>query len=424
MIERATVRTAGMNMDGAAEGEAGGKLFLVWGGLPGELLEVRVYGRRKKRYLSYPLQVLEPGEHRREPLEDHYYTCSPWQVLDPAAEERFKRERLRELLERRAGFDLGSFAMYQGKYTAYRNKMEYSFLYEDFSPAFFLRGSRRKTAVPRGCVLAKEEINSVALALRDFLRDEGVDPRAVKTLTLRCNSKGEVLASLFVKEEDFALKHEPGTVPGLAGWRIFYSDPRSPASVPTRMLWSTGESHLVEEVLGKKLLLTDLTFFQVNLEAFERALEDIRAFTAGTNLLYDMYAGVGTIGITAGAKRTILVEEGEESAQGARANIRLNGTPDVEVYCSRVEDFIAAASEKAVYVFDPPRQGLHKKVIRELRSKRPRRLVYLSCNPVTQAENLFWLKDLYRLTFFRAYNFFPRTPHVETLAVMDLRVSH
>lgn len=424
MNREALVRIFDLDEEGAGLGWKEGRQFHVWGALPGELVRARVTGKRKGRFFAVAEEILEPSPRRTTPLEDHFLSCSPWQILDIGSELDLKRERVEMLLSsalgRRVEVDISQSPQIFG----YRNKMEFSFLRERISLAFFQRGRRGKVELPKGCALAHPAINATSLRICSLLRESGIPASSLKSMVVRSNSNGETLAALFLRDKlERVPSFDVSAVSRLLGLRVFYSDPRSPASVITEELFDAGRSQLEEEVLGRKFLFSETCFFQVNLPAFEEALRDMLNFTSETDILYDFYAGVGTIGISSGAKRVVLVESDMEATRWAVQNAELNNVSGFEVILERAEDFISSAQEGSVFVFDPPRTGLHKKVLAALLEKEPARIVYLSCNPYTQARDLEVISHRYRPVFIRSYNFFPNTPHVECLVVMDRKVS-
>ncbi|HEV7454725.1 MAG TPA: hypothetical protein VGO07_05700, partial [Candidatus Saccharimonadales bacterium] len=235
----------------------------------------------------------------------------------------------------------------------------------------------------------------------------------LKTVIVRANQKGEAVASLFVKLETFRKLELPVELKGL---RVYFSNPKSPASVPTELLYQVGDATLSDELLGKPFIYDADSFFQVNIPVFEQALQRIADHVTSEDIL-DMYAGVGSIGLSVAKKQVELVEFDAATAGMARLNA---ATSDL------VANVIETSSEKALesitgktpVIFDPPRAGLHDKVVWRTLDTLPEQVVYLSCNPATQARDLAKLQEAYNLTYFEGFNFFPHTPHIETLAIL------
>ncbi|HLZ15284.1 MAG TPA: hypothetical protein VKQ34_04850, partial [Candidatus Saccharimonadales bacterium] len=298
----------------------------------------------------------------------------------------------------------------------YRNKMEYSFWGDDagLHLALHNRGSHHKSIVS-GSALALPAVDAAANALVAELQKG--NPRAgdLKTIIVRCNQAGQAVASLFIKLETF---RTPALPPELQGLRIYFSNPKSPASVPTKLLHELGDCQLTDTLAGREFTYDADSFFQVNLPVFELALERIRQHLAADQLV-DMYAGTGSIGLSVAAQRVQLVEIDPASAAMARINAQAAHGLQAEVIETPSEKALEYITADAPVIFDPPRAGLHDRVVARVLDARPPRIAYLSCNPATQARDLAKLQEAYRIDYFEGFNFFPHTPHIETLAILS-----
>jgi 23S rRNA (uracil1939-C5)-methyltransferase len=345
-----------------------------------------------------------------------------------AAENRAKSDIVRELFTQ-AGTVIPTEAEWSGRVSTagsdfhYRNKMEYSFWGDEdgLHLALHQRGSHGKQIVT-GSALALPAVDTAAHAVLDELRRLGVRAGELKTLIVRCDQKGSAAASLFVKPSKFPRLKLPSQVKPplsedspLKGLRVYHSNPKSPASVPTKLLYELGDCELSDELLGRTFHYDVDSFFQVNLPVYERALESIRTRCQGDPV--DMYAGVGSIGLSVAKQEVTLVELDPATAAMARVNAAQPGLK-VEVVEASTEKALEYISAGRPAIFDPPRAGLHAKVIERCLEVLPPQVIYLSCNPATQARDLALLQQKYQLTHVEIYNFFPRTPHIETLAVL------
>jgi tRNA/tmRNA/rRNA uracil-C5-methylase (TrmA/RlmC/RlmD family) len=207
------------------------------------------------------------------------------------------------------------------------------------------------------------------------------------------------------------------------GFEIYFSTPKSPASVPTKLCLQQGQSFLLAELLGKKLKFGLLSFFQVNIPLFNLALDDIARFLDKDKELVDFYSGVGAIGLPLSGfcQKVHLVDNNEEAIAYARDNIALNKISNAEATCLPAEKITELITGDRIIIVDPPRAGMHKKVVEELLLKKPPRIIYLSCNLSTQARDIELLQESYDLKLVKLYNFFPRTPHIEALIVLESR---
>ena len=347
--------------------------------------------------------------------------------------------------------------------------------------AFFRRGSKGKIVVD-GTSLAHPAINNLARAIRDLLRHKHVSARQLKTLLVRCDQSGSCVWQLYVKDRlpEIITADEAAKLPAQGG-EIIYSDPRSPASRITERLALFGNTTLTDTILGVPFRYACEGFFQVNIPVYEQALRDMRqwmshsrsdnqqraisqkksgqhreskqhgssnsfsegfAFPAKARQerqldqlaarrpeekdvcetgepTLDLYAGVGTIGLTIGGGNVTLVEINTDAVREMQRNIAELDRTDARAVLAPSEQALDYITGKEIVIVDPPRAGLHPDVIATLLQKLPPRIIYLSCNPVTQARDVALLLQSYQIAWHRGYNFFPRTPHIEHLIILD-----
>ncbi|HSX16005.1 MAG TPA: TRAM domain-containing protein [Candidatus Saccharimonadales bacterium] len=396
---------------------ADGRKVFVWNALPGETVRVRIIKKKRSYAEAIAEEVLEASPERVEPREENYLATSPWQMMAFEAENRHKGEIVRELFAHEK-VELPEFGdvVHDDREWGYRNKMEYSFWGDDdgLHLALHRRGSAGKQIV-QSSALAIPALDAGANAVLAELQK--LSPRAgdLKTVIVRVGQQGEVVASLFTKREDF---HRLELPTGVKGLRVYYSNPQSPASVATKLLYELGDCTLQDELLGKPFHYDVDSFFQVNLPIYEQALAHIREHCGEDPV--DMYAGAGSIGLTVAKESVHLIELDPATAAMARVNAAASGIRAEVVEASAEKALEYITGDKPV-IFDPPRAGLHPKVVEQCLGAKPPRITYLSCNPATQARDLGLLQADYTIEFFETYNFFPRTPHIETLAVLIRR---
>ena len=310
--------------------------------------------------------------------------------------------------------------------------------------AFFRRGSKGKIVVD-GTSLARPEINNLARAIRDLLRHKRVAARQLKTLLVRCDQSGSCVWQLYIKDRlpEIITADEAAKLPAQGG-EIIYSDPRSPASRITKRLARFGNTTLTDTILGVPFRYACEGFFQVNIPVYEQALRDMKEWVqynkarqerqldqlaarrpeekdvceTGEPTL-DLYAGVGTIGLTIGGGNVTLVEINADAVREMQRNITELDRTDARAVLAPSEQALNYITGKEIVIVDPPRAGLHPDVIATLLQKLPPRIIYLSCNPVTQARDVALLQQNYHIVHHRGYNFFPRTPHIEHLVILD-----
>src|SRR3989344_589636 len=408
---------------GQGMGEVGGKKFFVWNALPGETVEARITKNKRDYGEAIAEHIITSSPQRRDARENHFLSCSPWQILDFSEENKWKEKIIQEAFARE-NVDLSpDDIVTDGIEYGYRNKMEFSFWSEtenDFSLAFFSRGGKRKIPI-LGCCLAKDAINQVAEHIRSQLETAGIRGWHIKSLIVRATQKGTVHAGLFIKKEDISLPEFVIEKP-LESLTVYYSTHKSPASVPTTILSRYGNDELTDDIGGYMFSYSPLSFFQVNVPVYACALKDIEGWVDGGRVI-DVYSGVGSIGLSVArrASELVLIENNALACASAKKNTEMNGLSQTKVIEGVAEEYVDVIDSDATVIVDPPRAGLHHKMIEQLKKARPRTVMYLSCNLSTQARDIALLTGTYSVVFSRGYNFFPHTPHIEHLVVLKVR---
>lgn len=415
-MEEVTIQKLVHGGQGLAELADGRKVF-VWNALPGERVRVRIIKKKRSYAEAIAEEVIEASADRIAPREENYLATSPWQMMTYDAENRYKAAIVRDLFEHEhVSVPAFEGVVHAGQEWHYRNKMEYSFWGDEqgLHLALHRRGSHGKQIVT-GSELAMPALDAGARAVLATLQQTDVRAGDLKTIIVRASQDGSVAAAVYTKLDSFTKMQLPIGVQGL---RVYHSDPRSPASVPTRLLYELGDPGLHDTLLGKTFAYDVDSFFQVNLPIYEQALERIRSQVQADPV--DMYAGAGSIGLSVATTWTQLVELDPATVAMARHNFAASGLQGevVEASTEKALDYIVG--DKPV-IFDPPRAGLHAKVVARSLEALPPQIIYLSCNPATHARDLALLQASYDIVHFEVFNFFPRTPHIETLAVLRRR---
>lgn len=413
--------------------EDNGRKLFVWGGLPGELVEVQLTKKKSKLAEGVVINVIEPNDKRILPHDPNsYLSTSPWQIMDFESEQHYKSALIEE------AFELHDIVLPEpieiftdNKQYEYRNKIEFSWYWnkdtEKLDLAFFKRGSHGKIPV-EGTGLAHPAINKAALELRNLLRTKtDLHAYSLKTVIVRCDALGNIAMQLYVKDMSMPqlsdselelLKKSAHVI----GFELIYSNPQSPASVITEKLQAWGVNNLTDTIFDIPFTYTVDGFFQINISVYCQALAEIKKWVVKDKPVVDMYSGVGTIGLTVGGNNVILVEVNENAVCEMRSNvIKLDREKDVQVVLAPSEKALDYIDSRSTIIVDPPRAGLHKDVVEKMLFELPKRIIYLSCNPVTQARDVAILSEKYGVRYHMGYNFFPRTPHIEHLVVLELR---
>lgn len=403
--------------------EDGRKAF-VWGGLPGETVKIKLTKRKSNFVEGVVVELLsEPSPERAEPADpESYLSTSPWQLMNFEAEQNCKSQLITD------AFNLHHIQLEKpvevysdSKRFGYRNKIEFSFWFdldsEKLALAFFRRGGGGKVSVDKTS-LAHPAINQKAQEIVEVLNKLRVGGRDLKTLLIRSDAEGKTAWQLYVKTPDFdhasLLKEFDPDENG----EVIFSNPKSPASVITKRLGGRSVS-LQDAIMGVPFNYATEGFFQINLPVYQKALADMQKWIPADSQVLDLYSGVGSIGLTIGGEQVTLVEVNESAVREMQNNIDSLGVKAQAVLAPAEKALDYISGEKLVIV-DPPRAGLHKDVVYRLIDEKPSRIIYLSCNPVTQARDVGLLLEAYKIVEVQGYNFFPATPHIENLVVLDL----
>jgi 23S rRNA (uracil1939-C5)-methyltransferase len=405
-----------------------GKKAFAWGGLPGEKVEIQVTKKKSSFLEGIVTEVIEPSAERVTPRDpDSYLSTSPWQIMTFDAEQHYKAALIEEAFELHDIVVPEPIDVYSnGHEFEYRNKIEFSFWWDkeldQLDLAFFRRGTHGKIPVD-GTSLAHPAINTAAHAIRDTLRGRDIQAYVLKTVIIRCDQAGNVAAQLYVKDEMFdAFTEDELDNLQIAGFELIFSNPKSPASVITKRLQAWGVTTLTDTILDVPFTYAVEGFFQINIPVYEQALLDMKKWVEPNKPTVDLYSGVGTIGLTIGGDNVTMVEINEHAVREMERNITaLQREKAAKAILAPSETALEHITGDSTIIVDPPRAGLHEDVVNKLLDVAPARIIYLSCNPVTQARDVARLAEKYGIKAHRGYNFFPRTPHIEHLVVLDLK---
>jgi 23S rRNA (uracil1939-C5)-methyltransferase len=442
------VRIDSLAYGGNGVGRVDGFVVFVRGGLPGDLVRARVTKAKRGFAEAATEEVLEPSAQRVEPPCPYFGLCGGCRFQDLAYESQIaqKERQVRDALERIGRFSsppLEPIEPAASQY-GYRNKLEYSF---SDSPEGIVLGFHRlgrwdDVVGVDPCLLTTEVGNAIRDAVRDWAREERLgayDQRTnegyLRQLVVReGRNTGQALVMLVTSPGE---RFETGylvdvlrRVPEVRSiqWAVNESTGQH-TNLPATVLW--GEDAIEEALLGLRFRLRPNAFLQTNTEMAERLYELVRelAGLTGTENVFDLYCGTGTIGLSLASRAREVwgVEISEESVACAIENAELNGIDNARFFAGNVgqslEELVEKAGAPDVAIVDPPRAGLAGKALRRTGQLGAARLVYVSCNPTTLASDLQVLRDEfgYELVRCRPVDMFPQTPHVESVSLLTRR---
>lgn len=365
-----------------------GKKVFLWNALPGEEVTDFLVTKKKSKYLEgIATKIENPSKFRVEAKDECFLSTSPWQIFDYQFELDQKAEIIQECF-RQNGVNVEKPDVFtDGKEWGYRNKMEYALYFdkekEQISLAFHQRGSHRKIPVTKSSIERPEVYDSAEKIVSELNRRHE-EARKYQSLLLRCSKFGEVSGGLYENGKPH---------------------PKFPA--------------LSDEVLGISYNYSPNGFFQINLPVYEMALLEIKKEVEGSSRVLDLYSGVGTIGLSvARGKELTLVECDKSCYEEMKRNCE--NQENITPVLAKSEEVLEYIEPEMTVILDPPRAGCDKKLIEKLLEVKPRKIVYLSCNPATQARDVALLLEKYTIKGIKAFNFFPKTPHIENLVVLDI----
>jgi len=409
--------------NGISIGRYNGKIVFAYGILPGERAKIKVTKEKKDLIKGEVLEILEKSKHRIQELEDHYLSCSPWQVFTYNYQIEIKKGLLKEIFRDFAGIDveINDFFL-SPKIIGYRTKIEYSFLKENdrYFFAFHKRESfKEKIKLKNGCKLISDKANEIASFILEKINEKRI--KDLKTLIIRKSQRYEDIYFALLtsdKNQVFEFANE-----NLSGFSFIFSKKESPASTFDEIIYEWGSKYLREKILNLEIRYHYTSFFQNNIELFEKALEIMKENSNEFNKVVDLYAGVGVIGLSLKdySKEIWSVEVDKIATQYAKINAELNDVKNFKTLTLVSEKIPKDILENTdLLILDPPRVGLHKKLLNLILETKPKNIFYLSCNPITQARDFSFLKQVYKIKKFYFFDFYPNTPHLESLLILEI----
>jgi 23S rRNA (uracil1939-C5)-methyltransferase len=451
----------------AAEGKSlarrEGKVVFIENVVPGDVVDIRLSKNKKDWAEGYPVHFRSYSKERVEPFCQHFGVCGgcQWQMLPYHKQLEYKHQQVYDNLKRIGKVALPEFLPILGaaEDKFYRNKLEYTFSTKEFLPeghfdksdkeksfrnvlGFHAKGFFDKIVNIEKCWLQPEPNNGLRNALREYAWNQGLsfyDYREhrgfLRNLQLRICTTGEVMVNVVFGEDnekkrngvmEFLNRKFPEVTTLLYTINLKKNDSLQDLEPVT---WS-GKGYVIEKLEDFQFKIGPKSFFQTNTKQAEKLYQVTRDFAGlnGTQILYDLYCGTGSIGIfcSKDARKIIGVEMIDAAIQDARENALLNDiqhshftSGDVIDVCN--DDFFAQHGRPDVIITDPPRAGMHEKLVRKILDMEAPTVVYVSCNPATQARDLAWLDEKYQVTKVQPVDMFPHTHHIENVVQLKKR---
>ena len=445
------------------------KVVFIPFGAPGDIVDIQVFKKKSNCFDGKIVNIVKESDKRVKPVCQHFGLCGgcKWQHLDYQWQLYYKQKQVKDNLDRIAKIEYPEITPILGceKQYYYRNKVEYSFSNRkwltDGAPAgtyteeqckgfgYHLPGLFDRVIDIEHCYLQAEPSNEIRLFIKEFTMAKGLSYHNVRAhqgtmrnVIVRCNGKGEFMVIIIINEENPIVRNElipalsekfPQIISIMLVINPKFNDTIS--DLPFECL--KGDPYLIETMNSPRIGFEDLSFrvgpvsfFQTNVYQAERlykAAFDL-ADVSGNELMYDLYTGTGTIALyfSRFVKKVVGIEYVEEAIADARINAQINNIDNATFYAgdmAKVLDdaFIVENGTPDIIVTDPPRAGMADKVIEQLKKIKAKKIIYISCNPATQARDLQLLNDLYEVVAVQPVDMFPHAQHVENIASLKLR---
>ena len=439
-----------------------GKVIFIPNVVPGDVVDVQTFKKRKAYYEGKAVKFHKLSEHRIEPICEHFGVCGgcKWQNMNYRQQLFYKENEVKNHLQRIGKIALPEFEPILGseKQFFYRNKMEFG-----FSNARWLTEKEIDSAetlenrnalgfhIPKmwdkilnitKCHLQDNPSNAIRNEIRDFANINNLsffNPRAhegfLRTLMIRTASTGEIMVLIQFFEEqkenrELILNFLSQRFPEITSLQYVINEKPNDTIYDQNIVLYKGRNYILEEMEGLKFSINAKSFYQTNSDQALELYKITRDFAGltGQELVYDLYTGTGTIAqfVSKNARKVIGVESVPEAIFDAKENAKRNNISNCEFFVGDMkvifnESFIAQHGKPDVIITDPPRDGMHKDVIEQILKIQPKKIVYVSCNSATQARDLALMDEKYKITRVRPVDMFPQTHHVENVVLLEIR---
>ncbi len=455
---------AGIAAEGKAIARVDDKVVFVPYAAPGDVVDVRIRKAKANFMEGEVVKMHVYSAERIEPFCSHFGICGgcKWQHLPYERQLEYKHQQVIDSLQRIGKTNLDHVKVHpivaSKKTTHYRNKLEYTFSNKRWLTSeeidtgdpvkdmnglgFHIPGYFDKVLDVKTCWLQAEPTNSIRLKVKAFAKEQGIpffdfrDKKGVlRNLIVRNNPKGEVMVVVVFSGEQLDLQEKVldfivKTFPEVTTLAYMVNNKQNDSIADLEPVIYSGSSYMTEEMDGLQFRIGPKSFFQTNSEQAVHLYKTVLDFAAleGHELVYDLYTGTGTIAMFLARKssRVVGIEYVEEAVVHARENATLNNLENLEFFAGDMaaildDVFFQNHGFPNVVITDPPRAGMHPKVIKQLLSSSAERIVYVSCNPATQARDIELLSPKYTVTKVQPVDMFPHTHHVESVVLLERR---
>lgn len=456
------VEITGVAAEGKSIARVDDMVVFIPYGAPGDVVNIKLDKKKRSYAEAHIVDLVKPSPDRVTPACEHFGVCGgcKWQHIPYESQLRYKRDQVVDALTRIAKVEIPEVNPTLGSKETfcYRNKLEYTFsckcwiTFEDLRSGreiadrnalgFHIPGAFDKVLDIKKCWLQDDLSNRIRLFVRQYALAKGYEFYDIKaqqglmrTLMVRIASTGEVmLIVVFARPEQEKIDDLMGAIaaefPEITSLLYVVNQKVNDTIADQEVITYRGRDYINEEMEGLQFRIGPKSFYQTNsLQAYELYKVARRmACLKPDDLVYDLYTGTGTIAnfVARQVKKVVGIEYVPEAIADARLNSEVNGIDNTIFFAGDMKDvltdgFIAEHGRPDVMIIDPPRAGMHEDVVNVILNARPERIVYVSCNPATQARDLALMDSLYRVEEVQPVDMFPHTHHVENVVRMTRR---
>lgn len=456
------VEITGVAAEGKSIARVDDMVVFIPYGAPGDVVNIKLDKKKRSYAEAHIVDMVKPSPDRVTPACEHFGVCGgcKWQHIPYESQLRYKRDQVVDALTRIAKVEIPEVNPTLGSKETfcYRNKLEYTFsckcwiTFEDLRSGheiadrnalgFHIPGAFDKVLDIKKCWLQDDLSNCIRLFVRQYALAKGYEFYDIKaqqglmrTLMVRIASTGEVmLIVVFARPEQEKIDDMMGAIaaefPEITSLLYVVNQKVNDTIADQEVITYRGRDYINEEMEGLQFRIGPKSFYQTNsLQAYELYKVARRmACLKPDDLVYDLYTGTGTIAnfVARQVKKVVGIEYVPEAIADAKLNSEVNGIDNTIFFAGDMKDvltdgFIAEHGRPNVMIIDPPRAGMHEDVVNVILNARPERIVYVSCNPATQARDLALMDSLYRVEEVQPVDMFPHTHHVENVVRMTRR---
>ncbi|QNF35920.1 23S rRNA (uracil(1939)-C(5))-methyltransferase RlmD [Adhaeribacter swui] len=437
------------------------RVVFVKGVAPGDVVDVRITKQKKSFWEGTPIRFVSYSDLRVEPFCEHFGICGgcKWQHISYDTQLHYKQKQVKDNLQRIGKLELPTIDPIKGsdKTTYYRNKLEYTFTdnawltteqiksgneFDRDALGFHIPGRFDKILDIKHCYLQAEPSNGIRLSVKKYAKEHQLEfnnlyriEGFLRNLIIRTANTGDLMVILQVYHDDqekitglLDFLHQ--AFPQITSLQYVVNNKGNETFHDLNVICYKGEPYIHEEMEGLRFRVGPKSFYQTNSEqAYElyRLTREMAALT-GSELVYDLYTGAGTIAnfVARHCRQVIGIEYVPSAIEDAKLNSAINNVSNTQFYAGDLKDvltaeFVQQHGKPEVIITDPPRAGMHPDVVARLLEINPQRIVYVSCNPATQARDLELLSEKYTVTRVQPVDMFPQTHHVENIVALEAK---